>query len=72
MLNALPVQEAQWLLDQGIQPGSNCASKSIGYCQAMTYLQRCSQDPSLVSAPALVSLPLSLAMHMSACAFMPS
>lgn len=50
------LEEAQWLLDQGIQPGSNCASKSIGYCQAMTYLQRCSQDPSLVSAPALLQM----------------
>lgn len=29
------------LLDAGIPPNSNCASRAIGYRQAMEFLQRC-------------------------------
>eukprot|EP01018_Ginkgo_biloba_P000811 Gb_23529 [translate_table: standard] len=33
--------EASWLLDLGILPNTSCASRAIGYRQAMEYLLRC-------------------------------
>lgn len=38
-------QEAALLLKAGVQPDSNCASKAIGYRQAMTFLQSLLDDP---------------------------
>ncbi|KAL9322178.1 hypothetical protein ACSQ67_010231 [Phaseolus vulgaris] len=35
------LSEAQWLLDTGLHPNSNSATKAIGYRQAMEYLQSC-------------------------------
>ncbi|KAK7335093.1 hypothetical protein VNO80_26864 [Phaseolus coccineus] len=35
------LSEAHWLLDTGLHPNSNSATKAIGYRQAMEYLQRC-------------------------------
>jgi len=36
--------EASWLLDMGILPNTTCASRAIGYRQAMEYLFRCRQE----------------------------
>ncbi|KAG4971754.1 hypothetical protein AAZX31_13G253700 [Glycine max] len=38
------LSEAQWLLDTGLHPNSNSATKAIGYRQAMEYLQRCREQ----------------------------
>ncbi|RDX98934.1 tRNA dimethylallyltransferase 9, partial [Mucuna pruriens] len=38
------LSEAQWLLDTGLHPNSNSATKAIGYRQAMEYLLRCRQQ----------------------------
>ncbi|KAJ7948724.1 tRNA dimethylallyltransferase 9 [Quillaja saponaria] len=35
------LSEAQWLLDAGLDPNSNSATRAIGYRQAMEYLLRC-------------------------------
>ncbi|XP_054815226.1 tRNA dimethylallyltransferase 9-like isoform X2 [Prosopis cineraria] len=38
------LSEAQWLLNIGLHPNSNSATKAIGYRQAMDYLVRCRQQ----------------------------
>ncbi|XP_061349655.1 tRNA dimethylallyltransferase 9 isoform X2 [Gastrolobium bilobum] len=38
------LSEAQWLLDTGLHPNSNSATRAIGYRQAMEYLLRCRQQ----------------------------
>lgn len=53
------------MLWQGIQPDSNCASKSIGYRQAMHYLRQCTLDPTHISAPDLVCSPFEQVCHPS-------
>ncbi|KAI3828217.1 hypothetical protein L1987_02314 [Smallanthus sonchifolius] len=35
------LSEARWLLDMGLQPNSNSATRAIGYRQAMEYLLNC-------------------------------
>ncbi|KAK9812443.1 hypothetical protein WJX73_000141 [Symbiochloris irregularis] len=50
------LEEAQMMLDMGIEPESNCASKSIGYSQAMLFLRQCHQDPALASAKGLLQM----------------
>ena len=35
----MPLQESQWLLDQGLSSNTNSATKSIGYRQAMELLE---------------------------------
>lgn len=42
------------MLNMGIEPDSNCASKGIGYRQAMLFLKQCHDDESLASAKGLV------------------
>ncbi|XP_052727057.1 tRNA dimethylallyltransferase 9 isoform X2 [Vigna angularis] len=44
------LSEAQWLLDTGLHPNSNSATKAIGYRQAMEYLQRCREQGGQSSA----------------------
>ncbi|XP_027925551.1 tRNA dimethylallyltransferase 9 isoform X2 [Vigna unguiculata] len=44
------LSEAQWLLDAGLHPNSNSATKAIGYRQAMEYLQRCREQGGQSSA----------------------
>ena len=51
------VQEAAWLLDEGMVPEDKCAARAIGYRQAMEFLQRCRADPSHISADSLVTHP---------------
>ena len=51
---SLPVQEAQWMLDQGIQPDSNCASRGIGYRQALAALQHWHAHPDDLQPSQLV------------------
>lgn len=41
--------EASWLLDMGILPNTTCASRAIGYRQAMEYLFRCRQERGVSS-----------------------
>ncbi|KAL5736477.1 hypothetical protein ACOSP7_030842 [Xanthoceras sorbifolium] len=38
------LSEARWLLDAGLLPNSNSATRAIGYRQAMEYLLRCRQQ----------------------------
>ncbi|KAJ4726410.1 tRNA dimethylallyltransferase 9 [Melia azedarach] len=38
------LSEARWLLDMGLLPNSNSATRAIGYRQAMEYLLRCRQQ----------------------------
>ncbi|XP_028763832.1 tRNA dimethylallyltransferase 9 [Neltuma alba] len=38
------LSEAQWLLNVGLHPNSNSATKAIGYRQAMDYLVRCREQ----------------------------
>ncbi|XP_027341663.1 tRNA dimethylallyltransferase 9 [Abrus precatorius] len=38
------LSEARWLLDTGLNPNSNSATKAIGYRQAMEYLLKCRQQ----------------------------
>ncbi|KAH9763806.1 tRNA dimethylallyltransferase 9 [Citrus sinensis] len=38
------LSEAAWLLDEGLLPNSNSATRAIGYRQAMEYLLRCRQQ----------------------------
>ena len=49
------LQEAKWLLDEGLQPDEKCAARAIGYRQAMAFLQRCMEEPSHISAANLVT-----------------
>lgn len=42
--------EAKWLLDEGLLPNSNSATRAIGYRQAMEYLLRCREDGGSSSA----------------------
>ncbi|KAB5521293.1 hypothetical protein DKX38_025612 [Salix brachista] len=42
--------EAKWLLDEGLLPNSNSATRAIGYRQAMEYLLRCREDGGRTSA----------------------
>ena len=45
MLCPAPRQECQLLLEAGVAPSSNCASRAIGYRQALDFLHRCHDDP---------------------------
>ncbi|XP_076922798.1 tRNA dimethylallyltransferase 9-like isoform X2 [Bidens hawaiensis] len=38
------LSEARWLLDMGLQPNSNSATRAIGYRQAMEYLLHCENE----------------------------
>ncbi|XP_071730121.1 tRNA dimethylallyltransferase 9 [Rutidosis leptorrhynchoides] len=38
------LSEARWLLDMGLQPNTNSATRAIGYRQAMEYLLNCEQQ----------------------------
>lgn len=38
------LSEARWLLDMGLQPNSNSATRAIGYRQAMEYLLKCEEQ----------------------------
>ncbi|KAK4373949.1 hypothetical protein RND71_004626 [Anisodus tanguticus] len=38
------LSEARWLLDSGLLPNSNSATRAIGYRQAMEYLLRCREN----------------------------
>ncbi|WCJ32242.1 tRNA dimethylallyltransferase 9 [Euphorbia peplus] len=38
------LSEAKWLLDMGLLPGSNSATRAIGYRHAMEYLLQCRQQ----------------------------
>ncbi|KAJ9551735.1 hypothetical protein OSB04_015780 [Centaurea solstitialis] len=38
------LSEARWLLDIGLQPNSNSATRAIGYRQAMEYLLKCEEQ----------------------------
>ncbi|KZV20220.1 tRNA dimethylallyltransferase 9-like [Dorcoceras hygrometricum] len=42
--------EAQWLLDLGLMPNSNSATRAIGYRQAMDYLLACREQGSWSSS----------------------
>ncbi|XP_018731502.2 tRNA dimethylallyltransferase 9 isoform X2 [Eucalyptus grandis] len=42
--------EARWLLDEGLLPNSNSATRAIGYRQAMEYLMWCRQHEGRTSA----------------------
>ncbi|XP_009587099.1 tRNA dimethylallyltransferase 9 [Nicotiana tomentosiformis] len=44
------LSEARWLLDLGLLPNSNSATRAIGYRQAMEYLLRCREYGSWNSA----------------------
>ncbi|KAJ9182966.1 hypothetical protein P3X46_006893 [Hevea brasiliensis] len=44
------LSEAKWLLDIGLLPNSNSATRAIGYRQAMEYLLRCRQQGDRSSA----------------------
>ncbi|WJX73183.1 tRNA dimethylallyltransferase [Trifolium repens] len=44
------LSEAQWLLDTGLHPNSNSATKAIGYRQATEYLLGCRQQGGQSSA----------------------
>lgn len=50
------LQEAQWMLDQGIQPNSNCASRGIGYRQALSALQHWHAHPRDIQPSQLVQM----------------
>ncbi|CAL5221867.1 g4129 [Coccomyxa viridis] len=50
------LQEAKWLLDEGLLPDEKCAARAIGYRQAMQFLERCQQDPSHITAANLVQM----------------
>ena len=42
------------MLQAGVKADMNCASRGIGYRQALLYLQSCYEDPSRMSEAALV------------------
>ncbi|KAJ4977418.1 hypothetical protein NE237_002524 [Protea cynaroides] len=44
------LSEARWLLDMGLLPNSNSATRAIGYRQAMEYLIKCRQQGGKSSA----------------------
>ncbi|KAK4255872.1 hypothetical protein QN277_008809 [Acacia crassicarpa] len=44
------LSEARWLLNLGLHPNSNSATRAIGYRQAMEYLRRCQQHGEQSSA----------------------
>lgn len=44
------MQEAQMLLDLGLHPNTNCASRAIGYRQALEYLQACHAQQQAATA----------------------
>ncbi|CAK7350102.1 unnamed protein product [Dovyalis caffra] len=44
------LSEAKWLLDEGLLPNSNSATRAIGYRQAMEYLLRCQENGGRSSA----------------------
>lgn len=52
LLAAQEVQEV--LLDAGIAPNSNCASRAIGYRQAAEALQRWHADPASLTQQSMV------------------
>lgn len=43
------------LLGSGLAPDSNCATRAIGYRQAMVFLQSCLERPEPVTEGDLVS-----------------
>ncbi|XVE50129.1 hypothetical protein DITRI_Ditri01bG0136900 [Diplodiscus trichospermus] len=43
------LSEARWLLDLGLLPNSNSATRAIGYRQAMEYLLRCREQGGMSS-----------------------
>ncbi|KAL2523527.1 tRNA dimethylallyltransferase 9 [Abeliophyllum distichum] len=44
------LSEAKWLLDLGLLPNSNSATRAIGYRQAMEYLLKCREQGGQISA----------------------
>ena len=56
------MQEANWLLTEGLQADGKCAARAIGYRQAMHFLQGCRDDPSHITAGNLVG-PSHLLLH---------
>ncbi|OMO92429.1 hypothetical protein COLO4_17607 [Corchorus olitorius] len=44
------LSEARWLLDTGLLPNSNSATRAIGYRQAMEYLLRCREKGGMSSS----------------------
>lgn len=58
-MHLLVLQEAKWMLQQGIQADTNCASRGIGYRQALLALQQWQMQPDGATAQKLVR-------HMSA------
>lgn len=48
------LQEAALLLRQGLTPGQTCATRAIGYRQAMEALQHWQADPPTATPAALV------------------
>ncbi|KAK9833352.1 hypothetical protein WJX84_005140 [Apatococcus fuscideae] len=56
MLHNGILQEAKWLLDEGVAQDSNCASRAIGYRQAMQFLEACLADPAHLCKDNLVDL----------------
>lgn len=50
------LQEAQWMLDQGIRPDSACAGRAIGYRQALLALQHWHAHPEEATSAQLVKL----------------
>ena len=50
----IKLQEAKWLLDQGLAPDEKCAARAIGYRQAMAFLHRCRLEPGHASPASLV------------------
>lgn len=51
------MQEAAWLLDQGLTPDEKCAARAIGYRQAMEFLHLCREDTAHITADNLASHP---------------
>ncbi|XP_022717206.1 tRNA dimethylallyltransferase 9 isoform X2 [Durio zibethinus] len=49
MLSDGILSEARWLLDKGLLPNSNSATRAIGYRQAMEYLLRCREQGGMSS-----------------------
>ncbi|EIE19274.1 isopentenyl transferase, partial [Coccomyxa subellipsoidea C-169] len=50
------LQEAAWLLDQGLTPDEKCAARAIGYRQAMEFLIRCRADAAHITGDNLVQM----------------
>jgi len=49
------MEEAAWMLDRGIAPGGNTAARSIGYRQAMEYLDRLRSDRATLGEESLLA-----------------